>query len=110
MSWPRQPPGIDAHEVALRVLERLRRIFNTELARVLLLSPDEKNLHEYGSASDRTASTNVLVKNSFAGEVIKTGLPLRSSSRQRLTATDETDPEFAEPDSLLVVPLNTAAR
>jgi signal transduction histidine kinase/uncharacterized protein YigA (DUF484 family) len=97
--------GIDAHEVALRVLERLRRIFNTELARVLLLSPDEKILREYGSASGMATPPNVLVQNSFAGEVIKTGLPLRSSNHQKLSADKAVHPVQSEVNSLLVVPL-----
>jgi len=106
MSWHRLASlGIDAHEVAVRVLERLRRIFNTELARVLLLSPDEKTLRDYGSASGMATPPNVLVQNSFASEVIITGLPLRSSNHQKLLADKAVHTVQSEVNSLLVVPL-----
>jgi two-component system NtrC family sensor kinase len=68
--------GPDVHEVALRVLERLRRIFRTNLARVLLLSQDEKRLQEYGSP-DQSSVGSVELNYSFANQVIKSGLPLR---------------------------------
>lgn len=97
--------GVDAQEVAGRVLERLRRIFRTDLGRVLLLSPDERTLQEYGSGEDQSSPGVVMVQDSLAGEVIKTGLPLRlndlnSHSKEVVKATVQTRLQ-----SLLAVPL-----
>ncbi len=96
--------GIDAHEVALRVLERLRLIFRTEMARVLLLSPDEKRLLEYGAETGQPAPGTGVAPDSFLSEVIKTGLPLRKNDLDSFDQAEHTVSPPAGALSLLCVP------
>jgi signal transduction histidine kinase len=70
--------GVDTHEVARRVMERLRRTFRTERASVFLLSADRKILLEYGSELAGSQPRAIPVEKSLVGGVVKTGLPLRT--------------------------------
>jgi signal transduction histidine kinase len=97
--------GIDAHEVALRVLERLRSIFHTDMARVLLLSPDEKLLLEYGTEPGQALPGKIPVQRSFANEVIRKGLPVRKGDLQWEPQEAGNSSSRAGVLSLLAVPL-----
>ncbi len=97
--------GIDAEDVARRVLERLRRIFHTEFGRVLLLSPDESSLQEYGSNEGQLTPESILIKDSFASEVIKTGLPLCNNNMYSFPREKFLDISHARLQSMLAVPL-----
>jgi signal transduction histidine kinase len=82
--------GVDTHEVARRVMQRLRRTFRTGRAGVFLLSADRKSLIEYGgeqgadpSAPIPAATPAVIppvlpLEKSLAGRVVQSGRPFRA--------------------------------
>jgi GAF domain-containing protein len=59
-------------EFARRVMLRLRRAYKTDWAAVLLLSPDGKNLQEYGGGSRLTPAWEVPVESSLMGLAFRT--------------------------------------
>jgi transcriptional regulator with GAF, ATPase, and Fis domain len=70
--------GIDADEVATRIIDRLKRIFNTELVAILLLSSDGKTLTEFGDSYLGENPLVIPVDSSLAGYVTETGMPFRA--------------------------------
>ncbi|MBU0511523.1 MAG: GAF domain-containing protein [Chloroflexi bacterium] len=69
--------SVNADEVARRIIRRLRRIFDTDLVSLLLLSPDGKTLREFGEKAYHSSLLIVPVDRSLSGYVIETGLPMR---------------------------------
>jgi len=95
--------GINTHEVANRVIQRLRRTFRTEKAGVFLLSVDRKTLKEYGVSE--VESDIIPVESSLVGTVVKTGLPVRFGdliNEIELNSYRDIDPGVT---SVMVVPL-----
>lgn len=66
-----------ADEFARRVMVRLRRVFNTDWAAVLLLSPDGGTLQESGGGSQSGPPWVVPVKDSLMGQAVENGRPMR---------------------------------
>jgi sigma-B regulation protein RsbU (phosphoserine phosphatase) len=64
-------------ELARRVMIRLRRVFNTDWAAVLLLSPDGKTLQEFGGGSLNAPPWIVPVQESLMGLAVENGTPIR---------------------------------
>ncbi len=64
-------------EFARRVMVRLRRVFKTDWAAVLLLSPDGQLLHEYGAGSRVNPPWSVPVSQSIMGTAVSLGQPVR---------------------------------
>lgn len=69
--------GEDTTEVARRIVQRLRRVFNTDLISILLLTPDGRFLREFGQQADQNNPLVVPVESSLSGQVVETGLPVR---------------------------------
>lgn len=69
--------GIDATEVASRIILRLKRIFETELVSILLLSSNGQMLHEFGDTYLGESPLVIPVESSLSGYVVETGLPVR---------------------------------
>ncbi|MFN2151910.1 MAG: GAF domain-containing protein [Anaerolineales bacterium] len=69
--------GIDAAEVASRIILRLKRIFETELVAILLLSSNGKMLQEFGDSYSGDTPLIIPVESSLSGYVVETGLPVR---------------------------------
>jgi two-component system NtrC family sensor kinase len=69
--------GVDTEEVARRVIERLRRTFNSNVAAVLLLSPDGKTLRGVGGGAVVDLLT-IPVEKSLVGYVVEEGQPVRT--------------------------------
>jgi two-component system NtrC family sensor kinase len=66
-----------ADEFARRVMVRLRRVFNTDWAAVLRLSPDGGTLQESGGGSQSGPPWVVPVKDSLMGQAVENGQPVR---------------------------------
>ena len=66
-----------ADEFARRVMQRLRRAFDSDWAAVLLVSADGERLEEAGGGSQSGPAWVVPVKGSLMGQVMESGLPIR---------------------------------
>ncbi|MCU0486511.1 MAG: GAF domain-containing protein [Anaerolineales bacterium] len=66
-----------ADEFARRVMQRLRRAFDSDWAAVLLISADGERLEEAGGGSQSGPAWVVPVKGSLMGQVMESGLPIR---------------------------------
>jgi signal transduction histidine kinase len=93
--------GANPDEAARRLVIRLRRTFDTNLVKVLLLTQDEKRLREYGDES-QTAPFMVPIETSLVGYVIQTGKPVRVGDVKEAPRYLVYDPEVK---SALCVPL-----
>lgn len=69
--------GMDADEVAAGIVQRLKRIFNTDLVSILWLSADGKTLYEFGDSYPSPTPIVISVDSSLSGYVAETGLPIR---------------------------------
>ncbi len=96
--------GVDTHEIARRVLERLRRIFRTPRAGVVLLSPDQKTLREYGGSAEDGQARAYPDERSPLGQAIALGKPFRTGEHRHATGQDVTQPGI-ERRSELAAPL-----
>ena len=67
-------PGDD---FARRVMQRVRREFNTDWAAVLLLSTDGTKLLEIGGGTPSSPPWSVPIKGSLMGQAVVSGLPIR---------------------------------
>ncbi len=67
--------GIEINEVARRIMQRLRRVFDTEWATVFLISPAENVLREYGVENPWILS----VATNIVNRAVSAGLPMRST-------------------------------
>lgn len=94
--------GVDTDEAARRVIQHLRRAFNTERVAVFLLSPDGQTLLEYGRRASRGARWIVPVAESLVGLAVETGQPMRSGDVSNAPRYRMTDPGM---HSALSVPL-----
>ena len=94
--------SVDAAEVARRIIRRLRRIFDTDLVSLLLLSPDGKMLREFGEEAYQSSHPIVPVDRSLSGYVIETGLPMRMGDIGRAPLYFDMNPNVR---SELAVPL-----
>ncbi len=94
--------GVDKDEFARRVMQRLRRVFNTDWAAVLLLSPDGKTLLEHGGGSSIAPPWVIPVDTSLMGSAVETGLPVRIGDLQDASRHFPIHPDLR---SELAVPL-----
>jgi signal transduction histidine kinase len=94
--------GMETGEVARRIVQRLRRIFNTDWVSVLLLSDDGEFLREFGDSLSEIPSLVLRVKESLAGQVVETGLPILIGDVQQDARYSDTR---ANVHSELAVPL-----
>ncbi len=69
--------GMDADEVAAGIVQRLKRIFNTDLVSILWLSSDGKTLYEFGDSYPGSSPMIIPVESSLTGYVVETGMPIR---------------------------------
>ncbi len=76
--------GLDTHEVASRVVQRLSRTFHTDLAGVFLLSADGQTLREYGAEAKEEHALVIPVDTSLVGYAVEKGLPLRLGDLQAI--------------------------
>ena len=91
-----------ADEFARRVMLRLRRVFNSDWAAVLMLSPDGQTLHESGGGSQAAPPWVVPVNGSIMGLAVVTGRPQRVGNIQRVEQSYPLRPNLT---SELAVPL-----
>jgi len=94
--------GVDTDEVARRVVRRLRRIFDTEQAIVLLLAKDGRTLLEYGGGIEDSPPLVIPVEKSLAGYVIEQMKPVRLGDIREAPRFYPPSPEV---HSALIVPL-----
>jgi signal transduction histidine kinase/uncharacterized protein YigA (DUF484 family) len=94
--------GANINDVAQRVMQRLRRIFRTELAGVFLLSPDGRTLREYGDDGGTHPSPRIPIDAILVGTVVEKGVPVRIGDARSTTFLLEKDPQVR---SALAVPL-----
>ncbi len=99
--------GVDKDEFARRVMLRLRRTFKTDWAAVLLLSADDKTLHEFGGGFRAGPAWSIPVESSLMGLSVQTGLPIRSGD---VRTAERYYPLHAEIRSELAVPLKYRGR
>ncbi len=69
--------GADVDDVASGVVQRLKRIFNTELVSILWLSSEGDTLKEFGDSYPSPSPLVISVQESLSGYVAETGLPFR---------------------------------
>jgi signal transduction histidine kinase len=94
--------GLDTHEAADRVMQRLRRTFNTEQAGVFLLSSDGKTFREYGSpATLNENEISIPADQQLMEQVILYGVPRRLN--EEIDSINH--PESTQIRSKLAVPL-----
>lgn len=93
---------LEIEKVAGRVLRMLRRTFHTNVVHLLLLSSDEKTLHEYGDETRQAIPVGPPGDITLASHVVKTGLPLRIDDATRSSEGLPTNPGVR---SELAVPL-----
>jgi len=72
--------GMEINEVARRIMQRLRRVFNIDWAAVFLLSTDGAVLREYGGEGRRTVPLTLPVETTFVGLAVKSGMPVRDNN------------------------------
>lgn len=94
-------------DFARRVMLRLRRVFKTDWAAVLLLSSDGKMLHEYGGGSQTSPPWDVPVASSLMGYAVETGTPVRANDLSQARRLFPLDPDYR---SELAVPLKYRGR
>ncbi|MBN2146629.1 MAG: GAF domain-containing protein [Anaerolineales bacterium] len=94
-------------EFARRVMIRLRRVFKTDWAAVLLLSVDAQTLHEYGGGSLTSPPWTVPLENSVMGAAVRSGQPVRIGDLLTVQQKFILDPDFR---SELAVPLKFRGR
>lgn len=97
--------GVDTHEVAHRVMQRLKRTFHTDLAGVFMFSQDGRLLREYGAEPVETTPLVIPVENSLVGQVVESGMPVRIGDLHHYSGRSnyfESDPAM---NSELAVPL-----
>jgi GAF domain-containing protein len=94
----------DIHDVARRIMGRLRKTFQTEIAGVLMLGGDT-SLREYGADSEESV-ISFLAKTKLVRNVIKTGRPLRIGEVDKeKDFAHRPEERPAKIHSILVVPL-----
>jgi len=99
--------GIDARDVAGRIIKRLQRAFSTEIVSLLLLSSDGNVLEEFGHRSSPVAPTPFDLKGSLPGYVAKTGKPVRLGD---ISKSPREYPAKSDIQSALAVPLKYRGR
>jgi signal transduction histidine kinase len=72
--------GMEINEVARRIMQRLRRVFNIDWASVFLLSPDGTVLREYGGEGRRAVPLTLPVETTLVGTAVTSGLPVRDNN------------------------------
>ena len=99
--------GIDADEVAKRIITRLQRVFDTDLVSLLLLSQDGNLLQEFGHSTHPLAPALLPIKESLPGYVVETGQPLRIGD---INKAPRNYPQPSNLQSVLAVPLRYRSR
>jgi two-component system NtrC family sensor kinase len=99
--------GIDADEVAKRIITRLQRVFDTDLVSLLLLSQDGTFLQEFGHSTHPLTSALLPVKESLPGYVTETGQPFRIGDIRK---APQNYPQPSDLQSILAVPLKYRSR
>jgi signal transduction histidine kinase len=94
--------SIDINEVSRRVMQRLRRAFDTDWAAVFLISPGDNILREYGGEGRGETPLTLSVETSLVGYTISSGHPVRSNDLQNETRFVPQEPELR---SEMAVPL-----
>lgn len=94
-------------EFARRVMIRLRRVFKTDWAAVLLHLADGQYLHEYGGGSRTSPPWKVPLNGSVMGMAVHTGQPARIGDLHTVEHKFILDPGFR---SELAVPLKFRGR
>lgn len=94
--------SLDIDEVARRVVDRLRRTFDTEQVVVFLLSQDEKTLLEYGDGIEGAPPLIIPVELSLAGYVVEHMKPVHYGD---IREAPRFYPPMPEVHSALIVPL-----
>lgn len=69
--------GIDIDQVSRRVMQQLRRVFNTDWAAIFLLSADQQSLREYGGKLENGSPWVIKVQNTLVGASVLSGHPVR---------------------------------
>ena len=77
----------DIDQGARRVMQRLRRVFNTDWAAVFLSSNDQLSLREYGGKIEQGSPWIVPVEGTLIGHTVRTGLPVRINDLQSSSIT-----------------------
>ena len=97
--------GVDTHEVARRVMQRLSRTFRTQPAGVFLLSPDGKMLREYGVDVKDSTPMVIPVEGSMIGRVVETGFSIRIGDLSNYPERGNNFEDRPDMQSELAVPL-----
>jgi signal transduction histidine kinase/uncharacterized protein YigA (DUF484 family) len=95
--------GGDVHEVARRIMSRLRKTFRTDIAGVLLLDGDT-SLREYGAETEQS-SVSFLAKTKQVRGVIKSGRPARMGEMENEGDWVDLPERQKKIRSILAVPL-----
>ena len=94
--------SIDINEVSRRVMQRLRRAFDTDWAAVFLFSPGDNILREYGGEGRSEVPLTVSAETSLVNITIANGRPIWINDLQSERHITPTDPKWC---SELAVPL-----
>jgi signal transduction histidine kinase len=94
--------SFDIHEVSRRVMQRLRRAFDSDWAAVFLFSPEDNALREYGGEGRSEIPLTVTSETSLVSISITQGRPIRINGLQSELQGAPTDPKWR---SELAVPL-----
>jgi signal transduction histidine kinase len=94
--------SININEVSRRVMQRLRRAFDTDWAAVFLFSPEDNILREYGGEGRGEIPLTVSAETSLVSLTIAYGRPICINDLQSEPHITPTDPKWC---SELAVPL-----
>jgi len=94
--------SIEINEVSRRVMQRLRRTFDTDWAAVFLIAPGDYVLREYGGESRGQISLTLSVDTSLVGYTVSSGHPVRVNDLQSETRFIPHNPDLR---SEMAVPL-----
>lgn len=86
--------SIEIHEVSRRVMQRLRRTFDTDWAAVFLISPEDNVLREYGGEGRRGAPLVLPLETSLVGATVSSGQPIRINDLQNENRFVPREPEL----------------
>ena len=94
--------SIEINEVSRRVMQRLRRAFDTDWAAIFLVSPEDNVLREYGGEGHGESPLALTIETSLVGSAVFSGHPVRINDLQFETRFIPQEPELR---SEMAVPL-----